>query len=94
MNPTLPPRDRLDRGRASCWQSRRRGTVPGAVRLVGGAAYPPERQTPPGRSPAARCDRSGKRSGFDRVGALAVLALRGGDRQAHFLSDGTLAAHA
>ena len=46
-----------------------------------------KRKTPPGRSPAARCERRCK-LGFDGVAALAVFAPRGNDGQTHLLPDG------
>jgi hypothetical protein len=45
-----------------------------------------KRKTPPGRSPAARCERRCK-LGFDGVVALAVFAFRGNDGQTHLLAD-------
>src|SRR5260370_18074527 len=57
----------------------------GATRAV---ARPQERETPPGWNPAARCKRELRESGFQRVGALPVLSLRGYYGQAHFLSEG------
>ena len=45
-----------------------------------------ERETPPGMNPAARDERNWRCSGFDGVGALAVLALGGRDGQAHLLA--------
>ena len=46
-----------------------------------------KRETPPGRNPAARCERNRANSGFDGIAALAVLALGGRDGQAHLLAD-------
>jgi len=40
-----------------------------------------QRQPPPGSNPAARCER--RKSGFQGVDPLAVLALGGRDRQPH-----------
>jgi hypothetical protein len=48
-----------------------------------------EQETPPGRSPAARCRRERVGSGFHSVAALPVFALCGGDGQAHFLPHGS-----
>jgi len=45
-------------------------------------------EKPPGVFPAARCEGWLRRLGFDRVAALAVLALGRRHRQAHFLPDG------
>src|SRR5216684_7843280 len=47
-----------------------------------------QRETPPGANPAARWRRDWGYSGFDRIGALPVLALGGSDRQAHLLAQG------
>ena len=43
-----------------------------------------QRRTPPGTVPAARFER--RRLSFDRVAALAIVALRGLNRQPHLLS--------
>ena len=85
------PRDRVDRVADSLRLSGSRRTLPCASRLVGETADGPtfcliKRQTPPNPSPAAR-ERLRCGSGFDGVAALAVLALNGSDRQAHFLAD-------
>src|SRR5262249_37911979 len=88
MNRALPPRDRGDRDRAARRPSRRHGTVPGAVGLVGGTANPPRREKPPDRNPAALKGRSCGNSGFERAGAFAVLALGRDDREAQLLPNG------
>ena len=87
MNRALPPRDRGDRNRNRYGQSRSARIVYGAFGLVSGTAVHPKRGTPPNVNPAA--SRSGARSGlgFDRVAAFSVLALRGLDFDAHFLSE-------
>src|SRR5439155_3348501 len=45
------------------------------------------RKTPPNVNPAARLVAVRSASGFHGIAALAVLALGGGDGQAHLLSD-------
>jgi hypothetical protein len=86
VNRVLPPGDRGRRSGDSSGSPGSAGIVSGAVGLVGGVADPPERETPPGGSPAAR--HGGKRlpSGVQRIAALAVLALCGRDCQPHLLS--------
>ena len=86
MNRALPSRDRGHRGGNPGGQPRPRGTVPGARGLVGGVRDTAERETPPGGCPAAQEKREGQ-SGFDGVGALAVLSLGRCDGQPHFLSN-------
>src|SRR5207248_1984522 len=49
---------------------------------------PSERRKPPEMNPAARRNTFWRGSGFQRVVALAVLALGGCDRQSHLLADG------
>src|ERR1700723_1275801 len=85
MNRSLPPEDRGNRSGTGRGQSRYRGVVPGAFGLVGRAAYPRKRKTPPELNPAARCERQGYRLGFEGVTALAVFAFGGNNGQAHFL---------
>jgi len=87
MNRALPPRDRGDRNRNRYGQSRSARIVYGAFGLVSGTAAHPKRGTPPNVNPAA--SRSGTRSGsgFDRVAAFSVLALRGLDVDTHFLPE-------
>jgi hypothetical protein len=89
MNRTLPPGDCGYRSGDSRGSHRSAGALPRAIGLVSGVAYPPERATPPGRNPAARCNRRCFRSGFDGVAAFTVLPLRGRHREAHFLADGS-----
>src|SRR5260370_38725149 len=57
----------------------------GATRAV---ARPQERETPPGWNPAARAKQELRESGFQRVGALPVLSLRGRHVQPHLLTEG------
>ena len=49
---------------------------------------PLTKKTPPGESPAARCGRKRRGSGFDGVAPLPVLALGGRNGQAHLLANG------
>jgi len=51
-----------------------------------------QRKTPPGGSPAAQCERQPCESGFHGVAPLSVLALGGGDAQAHLLAKRTAGA--
>jgi hypothetical protein len=87
VNRALPARDRGHRSGTARRQSRSRGAVPCAFRLVRRVAHTSERATPPGSYPAARCTWAGNGSGFDRVAALAVLALGGNNIQAELLAD-------
>jgi hypothetical protein len=68
-------------------QSRRRGSMPSVVGLVGGVVYPPERGTPPGGNPAARGGRTAGGSGLDGVSALAAITLGRRNGQSHLLPD-------
>src|ERR1019366_2305111 len=88
MNATLPSGNRCYRGGDPRRQSGSTGVVPSALGLVYRVENPSRRGTPPGGNPAARRGRDGWVSGLDRVGALAVLSLRGGDRQPHLLAEG------
>ena len=77
MNRALPPGDRGYRSSASRWASGSARAVPGAGRLVGGAAaadWRPDEKKPPRGCPGGGRKPDWKRSGLDRVGALAVLA--------------------
>jgi len=85
MNRALLPRDSDGRSGAPGGQSGHRRSLPSAFRLVRRIANPPERTTPPSGGPAARCGGNRKRSGFDGIAALPVLALRGCHSQAHLL---------
>jgi hypothetical protein len=89
MNRALSPRDRgCGRGNPS----RKSGSyrlVPGTSGLVRRIAHPPERETPPGESPAARGVRNEWKSGFDGVSAISLLCLGGRHSQSHLLADRT-----
>jgi hypothetical protein len=89
MNRALPPGDRGDRSGAESRKWGYTGSMLSALGLVGGGVAHPERKTPPGVNPAARCERKGSVSGFDGVAALSVLALGGRNGQAHFLPYGS-----
>jgi hypothetical protein len=75
VNRTLPPGDCGYRNGDPRRPHRFAGALPRAIGLVSGVAHPPERATPPGRNPAARCKRRRFKSGFDGVAALAVLTF-------------------
>jgi hypothetical protein len=87
MNRALSPRDRG--GRTPRRQSGRCRLVPRSSGLVGRASYPPEREMPPGRNPAARVVRDERELGFDRVGPLPVFGLGRRHGQPHLLTDRT-----
>ena len=88
MNRALQPGDCRHRSGDSRGPYRSAGAMSGAIGLVSGVAHPPERETPPGRSLAARCNWLCFRSGFDGVAPLPVLPLCGRHREAHFLANG------
>ena len=88
MNRTLLSRDSGNRAGDPHRPSRFGRAVPSAFRLARRDQHPPERETPPGGSPAARHGRNCDRSGLDRIAALAVLAFRRRHGQAHLLADG------
>ena len=87
MNRALPPGDRGYRSGTARRQSRCGRVVPGAFRLIVRASRTPERRTPPELNPAARRNIPRWVSGFDRVTALAVLALCGNDVETHLLAN-------
>src|SRR6266851_870321 len=79
MNLTLPPRDRGHQGGDPGGQSGSERIVPGIVRLVGGtdavAGGVRATKKPPEPSPGGGKEKDRRRSAFERVGALPVLAL-------------------
>jgi len=80
MNQALPPRDRGHRGGHTRRQPRSGWIVPGAVRLVAGTELAAGgvwgTKKPPERSPGGGKEQDFGRSGFERIGALPILALR------------------
>ena len=88
MNGTLPAGDRGYRSGDSGRQSGSPWTVFGAVGLVCGITYTPERGTPPSGNPAAPNEQVGGESGPNRIGALRIFAFGRRDRQTQLLSHG------
>ena len=88
MTGTLPAGDRGYRSGDSGRQSGSPWTVFGAVGLVCGITYTPERGTPPGGNPAAPNEQVGGESGPNRIGALRIFAFGRRDRQTQLLSHG------
>ena len=93
MNHTLPPRDRGHQGGDPGGQSGSQRTVPGIVRLVGGTADTAGRvqatKKPPEPSPGGGKEKDRRRSGFERIGALAIFALGRFYAESHLLAKRT-----
>jgi hypothetical protein len=90
MNRALPPGDCGRRGADPLRAPGGRGIVPRAGRLVEGTSADPcpDGEAPPRGCPGGQSGSGSSGSALDRVVALPVVALRGGDREAHLLPEG------
>ncbi len=86
MNRPMRERNRGHRSANLGRSFRPAGAVSGPIRLVGGTADPPKRETPPGWNPAAPRNLSTCRS-TDRIAANPVFSFRRYDSRSDFLSD-------